>query len=112
VPTREQTTRPHSADSGIYTVIGIPSPDAIQKFKIQTSTYDSSYGSNPGATHGKHTIRAGFEHEWTRWNMVFAGLERGGLQFHSLLFGNLFRYRGEGSVKAERQRALAPRREP
>jgi len=36
-------------DSGIYTGIGIPNPDAIQEFKIQTSTYDSSYGSHPGA---------------------------------------------------------------
>jgi hypothetical protein len=36
-------------DSGIYTGIGIPNPDAIQEFKIQTSTYDASYGSHPGA---------------------------------------------------------------
>ena len=35
-------------DSGIYTGIGIPNPDAIQEFKIQTSTYDASYGSHPG----------------------------------------------------------------
>ena len=41
-------------------------------------------------THGKHTIRAGFEHEWTQWNIVFAGLERGFLiflDFNSLLVG-------------------------
>jgi len=38
-----------SNDGTIYTGIPIPSPDAIGEFKIQTSTYDASYGRNPGA---------------------------------------------------------------
>ena len=36
-------------DSGIYGGIGIPNPDALMEFRIQTSTYDASYGRNPGA---------------------------------------------------------------
>jgi hypothetical protein len=36
-------------DSGLYTGITIPNPDAIEEFKIQTSTYDAGYGRNPGA---------------------------------------------------------------
>src|SRR5258707_6496236 len=34
---------------GFYSGIGIPSPDAINEFKIQTSLYDANYGRNPGA---------------------------------------------------------------
>ena len=38
-----------AGDNGLYTGITIPNPDAIQEFKIQTSTYDASFGRNPGA---------------------------------------------------------------
>jgi hypothetical protein len=38
-----------AADAGIYAGIGVPNPDALQEFKIVTSTYDASYGRNPGA---------------------------------------------------------------
>src|SRR5215470_15639417 len=56
-----------AGDSGLYTGIAIPNPDAIQEFKIQTSTYDASYGRNPGAN----------------VNVVTKG---GGNEFHGSLF--------------------------
>jgi len=36
-------------ESQNYTTIGIPNPDTIAEFKIQTSNYDAGYGRNPGA---------------------------------------------------------------
>jgi hypothetical protein len=41
--------RGSAGDFGIYAGIGVPNPDAIEEFKVQTSTYDASYGRNPGA---------------------------------------------------------------
>ena len=38
-----------AGDAGLYTGIAIPNPDAIQEFKVQTSTFDASFGRNPGA---------------------------------------------------------------
>jgi hypothetical protein len=36
-------------EQGPYPTFGIPNPDTLSEFKIQTSLYDAGYGRNPGA---------------------------------------------------------------
>jgi hypothetical protein len=36
-------------EGGTYATFGIPNPDSLAEFKIQTSLYDAGYGRNPGA---------------------------------------------------------------
>jgi hypothetical protein len=36
-------------NDGVYAGFGVPNPDAIQEFKIQTSLYDAGFGRNIGA---------------------------------------------------------------
>ena len=56
-----------AADAGLYTGVAIPNPDAIQEFKIQTSTYDASYGRNPGANVNVVTKSGSNEFHGTLW---------------------------------------------
>ncbi|HJZ99323.1 MAG TPA: TonB-dependent receptor, partial [Candidatus Solibacter sp.] len=51
-----------NSQQGIYPGIGIPSPDAIEEFKIQSAIYDASYGRNPGANVNVVTRSGG--NEW------------------------------------------------
>ncbi|MBP1622939.1 MAG: carboxypeptidase regulatory-like protein, partial [Acidobacteria bacterium] len=38
------------SDQNVGAGIGIPNPDALQEFKVQTSNFDASFGRNPGAS--------------------------------------------------------------
>ena len=38
-----------TTEGATYPTIGIPNPDTLAEFKIQTSLYDAGYGRNPGA---------------------------------------------------------------
>ncbi len=79
-----------AGDSGIYVGIAIPSPDAIAEFKVQTSTFDASYGRNPGANvnvitksgsnafHG--TLFEFFRNEDLNATSYFQNAENGGKQ--------------------------------
>ena len=76
--------------AGIYAGIGIPNPDAIQEFKIQTSTYDASYGAQPrrqrqrGHQVGNQQFHGGvwefFRNDDLNANGFFDNLNGGGAQ--------------------------------
>jgi hypothetical protein len=99
-----------AADSGIYVGIGIPQPDAIAEFKVQTSTYDASYGRNPGANvnlvtksgtnqlHG--TLFEFFRNEDLNANSFFQNLYGGGKQ--QILKNNQFGGTFGGPIKKDK----------
>lgn len=99
-----------SGDSGIYVGIAIPQPDAIQEFKVQTSSYDASYGRNPGANvnvvtrsgtnqfHG--TLFEFFRNEDLNANSFFQNAYGGGKQ--QILKNNQFGGTGGGPIKKDK----------
>jgi len=87
--------------NSFYGSIPVPSPDALQEFKVQTSNYDASYGRNSGAAvnvitksgsndwHG--TLFEYFRNDDMNANTFFAneqGLARGSLKQNQ--FGGTF----------------------
>ena len=38
-----------NTENAFFPTYGIPNPDTLQEFKIQTSLFDAGYGRNPGA---------------------------------------------------------------
>jgi hypothetical protein len=77
-------------DGSIVAGIGIPNPDAIQEFKIQTSTYDASYGGHPGGNVNVVTRSGTNQFHGSAWwflrnsdlnaNSFFDNLDGGGVQ--------------------------------
>jgi hypothetical protein len=100
----------NAADSGIYVGIPIPSPDAIGEFKVQTSTYDASYGRNPGANvnlitkSGTNQLHGSlfefFRNEDLNANSFFQNLYGGGQQ--QILKQNQFGGTAGGPVKKDK----------
>jgi hypothetical protein len=59
-----------AAQSGNFAPAGIPNPDSIQEFKIQTSQYDASYGRNPGASVNVITKGGSNQYHGDAWEFV------------------------------------------
>ena len=79
----QETLPPVMVIIGAYNIGGTLSPYVGPANQIQI-------GDQISWSHGKHTIRAGFEYEWLQWNLSFASLLRGFLfspGFNDFLIG-------------------------
>ncbi|MGD0136049.1 MAG: hypothetical protein ABSE57_28725, partial [Bryobacteraceae bacterium] len=79
----QETLPPVMVIVGAYNIGGTLAPYVGPATQIQ-------YGDQVSWSHGKHTIRAGFEYEWLQWNLSFASLLRGFLftpGFNDFLIG-------------------------
>ena len=79
----QETLPPAMVIIGAYNLGGTLSPYVGPANQIQI-------GDQISWSHGKHTIRAGFEYEWLQWNLSFASLLRGFLfspSFNDFLIG-------------------------